>query len=484
MNIPSEQPAALLGTHRALVAAAVVICALALALPARADDWLATLEPCAIPDASRPELALLYPRAGLPVVASAGDTFTVRVRVPAALTPPPGVQQEKVLRAWTADVLGQGLPLGGAGATLSFEHRYSLSATNLRPDGAASLVYRVTFALPAFVAPGTYDLLVRTPFGLLHGEASLAVVARGAAPRLRTLAGDAAPELPRALAALPVDIWVVPPSAAGALVPSTPPRTGVPMLHAQPWLASDVRGVTLRLGQSTLLQRACRSAAELDAGVAPPLAPLTAAELQLTLAPSVLEVDNRSASPVELPLSIEASASTRVTGGTLELFPATDVHLRRLSVLAGVLRVPAGSRSRVELAVAREAPDYALEPHSAIAGRPFTLRVLGARSDARVAYDLGSLQSALDGPRLTTKLVAPGGHHLTALVIAPDGRAKAARGELWVEPEKPATTCALVHASAGRGKRASPSAWAVPLFAGLVLLKRRARRPRGNRLAP
>src|SRR5262245_50683464 len=65
---------------------------------AQADDWLAVWPECSMPDASRPELSLIYPSLGVPAVVQPGHALVVRVRTPAALTPPPGIQQEAALQ--------------------------------------------------------------------------------------------------------------------------------------------------------------------------------------------------------------------------------------------------------------------------------------------------------------------------------------------------------------------------------------------------
>jgi hypothetical protein len=155
-------------------------------------------------DASRPSLALLYPAPGLPAVVHAGDSLYVRLRTPAALTPPPGTQQANVLERYRAELRGSAIHLG---VDASERHRHVLPVMSIRPDGGESLVYRMRVDVPAYVAPGTYAITLRSPFGARSAEQAVRVLPRGAVPRIARLPpGMLAP--PAAAGAQPVDVWL------------------------------------------------------------------------------------------------------------------------------------------------------------------------------------------------------------------------------------------------------------------------------------
>ncbi len=495
-----------IGTHlvRALLLGAFVLCGSGSSTSvAHADDWLAFFAPCSRGESSRPELTLLYPRPGLPAVVAAGELLIARVRVPAALTPPPGVQQEKVLRAWGADLFGAGLLLGTVSA--SFEHRYALPAVNLRSDTGASLVYRISLAVPAYAAPGSYDLVLRTPFGALRVNASVRVLARGAVPRI---AFANAGELLSAarVATLPVDVWVVPSGPSAAAPPPSAASDAAALRLAetqgvQPFLTADNAGVALRVGNHLVSTRDCPEgpshASELAALLVAEqrtLLPLMAAD-QLAAAPpagaepsalwlareaGALAIDNRTAQAAELSLYVPRGFGVVGQGGAFELFPATDVRLRRGSGLVARVHVSAGARAHVSLITPPPHADYVIVPRSAIAGRATLLQVERAEAGVRAAFDLDPTQTAFTGSTLSQIFYAPGAHHVSALVIARDGSAHAARGELWVAPEQPATHCSVRSA----GARPGSLVFALLLFAAACLLKRRARVRFGNKLRP
>ncbi len=183
---------------------------------AHADDWLAVWPPCSIPDAALPEFALLYPAPGLPALVHAGDSLVIRIRTPAALTPPPGVQQERALASFDGELSA---PAARVGVASTERHRQALPVTSVRPDTANTLVYRVRLQVPAYVAEGTYALSLRTPFGIRRAEQAVRVLATGARPRLRPLpAGLLLP--PMAAATRPVDVWL----SDGAAAEPAPPR--------------------------------------------------------------------------------------------------------------------------------------------------------------------------------------------------------------------------------------------------------------------
>ncbi|MCB9599838.1 MAG: hypothetical protein H6721_10595 [Sandaracinus sp.] len=200
-------------------------------------DWLVWWPRCA-QERFAPERIgrseLLYPRPGFPAVARPGDRLTTRVRLVAPLTPPPGVQQEKALRGWAAELEGRPTwRVEGA------EHRYPLRVADVRPDTRQSTVFRASVDLPPWMAPGTYDLVIRVPGGeTLAGVASVRVVV--GEPRLAALPSNVSP---RELAPLDVDVWVA------SEVPDAlrRPLAG----EGLPWLDPEV-GAVLAVGDAAV----------------------------------------------------------------------------------------------------------------------------------------------------------------------------------------------------------------------------------------
>jgi len=181
---------------------ALVALALFVPVAARADDWLAALPECAgerVPSSAQ----LLYPRAGLPAVVAAGDTLVVRARLSLPLTPPPGVQQPRALEGFEAELAGHAHVLSGR----RVEQTTRVEVVNVRPEGPSSLRYRLALPVPAWMAPGTYDLRLRAKGASLHADSSVRVLAPGAAPRLGAAAERERLE-PRAALHAPIDVWV------------------------------------------------------------------------------------------------------------------------------------------------------------------------------------------------------------------------------------------------------------------------------------
>jgi hypothetical protein len=109
---------------------------------------------------SAPARGLLSPSPGKPVRALPGDSFSFEVRTATALTPPPGIQEPRAHRAFHVWLCAEGIPLAGP-ARLCFP----LSVLDLRPLDSHGLGYRVKVGVPAWLAPGDYDLGVRFPGG-------------------------------------------------------------------------------------------------------------------------------------------------------------------------------------------------------------------------------------------------------------------------------------------------------------------------------
>jgi hypothetical protein len=460
----------------------------------RADDWLAVMSACNERALSEPTLELVYPNEDLPAVVAAGDSLFARVRVPAALTPPPGVQQERALSGWSAELIGEGVVLG----RMPLKHRHSLPVVSVRPDAGSSLLYRVRMAVPAYAAPGTYTLRVRTPFGDREVDRALRVIAAGALPRMAAL--PSADPTARGIATLPVDVWIDPATAAHAAPPSE-------AIQLQPRLAISARAaLALRVGSELWVSDACardRDAFEADVRsvlriekrvrvalsptALPPMAATRFESAELSedwqRLPEALRYDNRH-SHVErqLLLLLPADASVRVTGASLTLYPASDLQLQRVLAIAGRLQIAAGAEARVELGAASARAALVLEPALAESGAPTVVRVRGAASDARVAFDYGFARTALGGPLLKTSFAGPLEQPLRALVLTPAGGGQLVRGQLSVDPHRP-PSCAITMARGGSDTGACGLAlWL--LCARGFLLKRRPRRGFGNRLGP
>ncbi len=509
---------------------------------AQADDWLAVLPGCAQPMAAKPELALLYPRPLLPAVVDAGAILLARVRLPAALTPPPGIQQERALHGFSAALEGDGIPLG---KSAGLSHRYALPIINLRSDAASSLVYRASLVVPAFTAPGTYALVLRTPFGERRADAAVRVLAHAETVRLASLSNGGAQPSAALLRTLPVDVWMVstklplPASdasedslgsdasaaaKAAAPLPSaiTAHRIPTSMLHTQPLLGlGSPAGFALRVGSSLLVAAgpACardpafmaevdavlalerRTLAALDSIDVPaghyllfdgqprqprqprePPRPLPQHESLLIEADandSVFRVSNRNPeSPAEVPLLLAVGQSIAVSAGELAFFPSSDVSGRSPQAITARLRIPAAGSLSLRLYEPATTPRYLLPERSACTGCPVTLEVRGVPDGARVAFDLGFARTAFGGPRIQTAFAVPGATPITALVLGPDGQASMVRTELWVAPRRPPSCTA-----SAPGKPVQLGAWPLCLLsaAGLLLKRRRGLRF-GNRL--
>lgn len=121
-------------------------------------------------------LAWIEPEIGGTATLVAGEPIFARVRLPVALTPPPGVQQPRALEHWSATLVGRAWSVDAARETMTIS--YSLPVTDVRPDTVASLVYRARIEVPAWAAPGTYALALATPGGVLR-DARVELISRG-----------------------------------------------------------------------------------------------------------------------------------------------------------------------------------------------------------------------------------------------------------------------------------------------------------------
>ncbi|MEM6954947.1 MAG: MYXO-CTERM sorting domain-containing protein [Myxococcota bacterium] len=259
---------------------------------AQHGDWLVELPDCAA-EAVPGEHALLYPRPGLPALLRAGGDLRARIRVPVPLTPPPGRQQEKALRGWSAELVGRSVVLGG-------EHRYVLRVADLRHEGRGR-VLRVRLPVPAWVAPGTYDLRLQSPgTPWLRSAASVRVVR--AAPRWGVARG------PMEGADAPIDVWLWRAREMGG---------GFPI--EAPWFDPSGPSAHLRVGAEVKVFGACDDA---DAAPSPPATPASSLALR--------HVDGTFTVPsnAELTVVLRAGTGLRLEGDAriLGAWPATAIH--------------------------------------------------------------------------------------------------------------------------------------------------------------
>lgn len=467
---------------RAAFAVSVAVLA-ALAARARADDWLAALD---VRELSPAQLALHYPSRELPALVAAGDALLLRLQLPAALTPPPGVQQERALSGFRAELVGTGLPLA---PQVNAQHRHHLTVLALRPDEASTLVYRVRFAVPAYMPPGTYQLLLHTPYGEQRCTSCVRVVRADTPARL---AGCRPPSASgQELASLPIDVWMCPNSQAE---PEPEPGTLLP----PPTLQLPATSLALRVGKDLWLQRKVGETANFDRelravawterrlltaltgallGRLTPLPP-ELGELRVEREPTSLTLDARDAKlDRSVPLLLPATARWDAPSGALSLFAGSDLALHEVRSVFGLLHVKAGASVRLQIGPpAPAAPRFALKTIRAHSGKLTRVYVEHAPPDARVAFDYGVGKSALSGPELLASFGGPLETPVRALVLPREGGAQLLRARAWVEPSRP-PNCAVVNPH-GRGGMAAGAL----LFALAILLKRRSLRGPGNRL--
>lgn len=143
--------------------------------------------------ASAQRLAWIEPAPGSDARVVAGEPLFVRVRLPTALTPPPGVQQREALEGWGGEIVARAVALDPA---VPVEPRYALAVRDVRPDAGSSLVYRARVEIPPWIAPARYEMVLTTPGGVLRAV-GLQVIEPGA---VTTSAGAPKVEAPSARA--------------------------------------------------------------------------------------------------------------------------------------------------------------------------------------------------------------------------------------------------------------------------------------------
>ena len=500
----------------ALIAA--LLAAGPLAARARAEDWLASLPDCGAAESpSLPRFALLYPRAGLPALLQAGDTLVARVRLPVALTPPPGVQQARALSGWRAELLGHAWPLSPAPAPAAGgaqpPERHPLDVVDVRPDGASSLIYRASVPIPAWVAPGSYDFALWAPGGQARALLSLRVLAQGAPARLAWIAQEAPPAT-AAVAALPVDVFVRAPNAAaqasgaaagpGAAADESAPAS---VLAAAPVLDPRALVAALRIGDGLWVTARC---SPVSPAFEDELATVRATEQRGRVQPAPAAGlgagwfqqlgDAPRAWPAAAALRVQREGerlrvqpSPDFPGGVAELGLVLAPDGRGVLARGAALTWFAGGEiapgtapppmiARVRVAAGREAllqpvapgavlrqVQLVLPARGARSGEPAKLRVRGAPAGSRVAWRLDARRTRF-GPTATEAAFVPlGAHRIAALVLAPDGTRRALQAELRVRTAQ-ASACRC-------GRTPAAGGWWAAL--SLLHLARRRRAPRG-----
>lgn len=177
-----------------------------------------------------------------------GQALTLLVESATALTPPPGVQEERAHRAFAVSLCAEGVALQSAARSC-----FPLQVRNVRPLDGASLRYRVEAAVPTWVAPSRYQLRARFPGADVEVAGSVVVGGvEQAVPHALERVGErlvlrASPGAlvrvhagPRGLALASLKARVFPlPAEEGAFRPGlvalvTVPASGVLLLEAAP----------------------------------------------------------------------------------------------------------------------------------------------------------------------------------------------------------------------------------------------------------
>lgn len=481
--------------------------------PAAADDWLVALSPDQPAVDAQPGLAVLYPRAGLPALVAAGETMVVRVRVVAALTPPPGRQQPRALSPWKAALQGRAHAPAGAPP-----RHYPLAASLLRPDGGSSLIYRLSLAVPAWTAPGTYTLTLAGPGGERTVERGVRVLPAGASPRLAWFPQGADISRLSSLSALPVDAWLhaqpaddmAPAQVAGAL---------------QPVLSTAQAGVALRVGQEVLTLPPCRPAQTghlvdnmndmnhtgariaRDLGLkhgclpgprprATPHPPITyenldhgTAALMLPAPLSGLVGGGRPGSPppdvaleIDLTLAVTAGGYL-VRGGSLEFFPAGPPDIATDRIAARLTRHPTRRTGTGPLAITARTVDDSAATTPAIAARPWppragaslALSIDALPPGARVAWQVDGRPGGFGGGAWSHRMDGSGAVEVRALVVGGDGTLRSAGRRLEVASARRSGCRLAGPAAAHGGHEGRTTRWSGLLF-GLLLWRTSRRR--------
>ncbi len=384
-------------------ALALLLISVSLVAPAQAqaEDWLALYPECGFGPEARAlgRMAILYPRPGLPAVVRAGERLVTRVRVPSGLTPPPGVQKDRALLGWSAELVGQSIALGSGG-----EHAYETRVVDVRPDGQSTLVYRASIEVPRWAAPGTYGLRLSAPGGNDAVAGAVRIVAPDAPLRLTRLGVDIVPDdeeaARRALSALataPVDVVVAHSESLRAILESARPAAALPALL----LVDEEAPIVLRGDDAALLvfgecddryapfemqleglarreERTPRPFVDLETSL-DAVTPAMLAAPTITAEGETLSIAAGEA-PIELGVRYaDDGRAVRVTGGAHAFYPAVTIPMTgQVRTLVLRLRLDAGETATLARAAARSPvslPALHLEPQKPRSGDEIHLHV-------------------------------------------------------------------------------------------------------------
>jgi hypothetical protein len=372
-----------------------------------------------------------------------------------------------------------------------------------------------------------YELRLVAAGVVLQGPAPVVVLAQGETVRLSSLP-DAAPEL-----ALPegaraeVDVWLAradreegdasaAPSETSARVATGagPSRhLGAPVLHASSLVAA------LRVGRELLVLGDCAGphlafADEVDAALVaeqrslavrgftsldaaerdprPEPSPSTTpalVQLRRSTSASGSSLHARASRPVELSLLLDADGRPlRAHGGTLELYPATELPpLGHRPRLVARWRLPAGVAATLSRAAhERRAPEVQVELHPSpvASGAALQVRARLPRAEAgsvpALALRFDERSTAFGAGTASHRFTALGPAQVHALVVLPD--ATAVRRVVQVQVVTEAAVGCAVSGPKGTPRGHTHGAVALGLWSAAWLLKRRPPRARGNTL--
>jgi hypothetical protein len=237
--------------------------------------------------------------------------------------------------------------------------------------------------------------------------------------------------------------------------------------------------------ESVLRAERRRRVARIDVPVAPSLLTSPAGPGFVTdfLAPVGDGWELRAAAPFELSLLIWAgpgSPGLRADRGTLRFYPAGDVA-RAPGALVARWSLPSAGRAR--LLRVRAAPLQAslrLQPDPVHSDAPVRVGVHANRALAAVALRLDHRHSAYGLAPVAHRYRALGKQRIAAIAIAEDGTAVALQRDATVVSARMSRgpSCA----TRGPSAAGNPVSASQGLWLGALLLKRRGRRPAGNRL--
>lgn len=454
-------------------------------------DWLELLPPCAIGAASEPSFAVVYPRPGLPALVAAGALLTVRVRVPAALTPPPGAQQPAVLAPWSAQLSGRVLPVLGDKDEAAV---YPLPVVDLRPDDPSGLVYRLSLPVPAWTAPGSYDLWVRGPGGNQRHGASVFVRAPEVWPRLAVHVPQAEAPAEGALSPSVLRLGREVPSRMSATV--RPAEVGYAVVRYSGGLfelGSDLacareskslrRGLEAATGlpfRGHLRDRVGRAR---SAAVAPPAVSVDAQPSRVIVTTSGPSGGSRPLMHLRFAVPSQPKGY-RVRGARAHAFyPIGEWHGRLPERLALWVALVRGSTLEVSTRDQSEGPPGASPATPApllvgSVGEAIRVNWRAPSADARLAVRLSARETHYASSVLEVVPGAAGSRLLTGIAIGRSGEVSRVRARLASRPARQGCSLGGTSGSKAPGRFGLVS-WSATFLLLLALLKRRAMRPSG-----